>query len=169
MGSLTATDYSYRPSNDAHARYRSESQWPVDGSPTDELMKAALGGRYDEVRRLLTSGESPNVADRDGNTSLHYLVRGFHKLLDRAAPSPGLLSGDRGVGTSQEFEGRISGFNACLSLLLSYGAMVTPNLKGDTATQMASARLADYISDPFNAAAGTHKEWTKFVDSLMAA
>ncbi|KAK6543053.1 hypothetical protein TWF694_006980 [Orbilia ellipsospora] len=172
MGSLTTTDYSYRSSNDAHARYSPSHASPHtptgvrQTSSSIELMKAALGGRYDDIRRLLTSGESPNVADRDGNTSLHYLVRGFHKLLDRAAPSPGLLSGDRGVGTSQEFEGRISGFNACLSLLLSYGAMITPNRKGDTATQMASARLADYVKDPFNAAAGTHKEWTKFVDSL---
>ncbi|KAK6505115.1 hypothetical protein TWF481_007037 [Arthrobotrys musiformis] len=39
MGSLTATDsYGYRSSHDAHARYRSESQWHIDGSsPTDGI------------------------------------------------------------------------------------------------------------------------------------
>ncbi|KAF3109744.1 hypothetical protein TWF103_005103 [Orbilia oligospora] len=170
MGSLTATDYGYRSSHDAHARYRSESQWHIDGSsPTDDLMKAALAGRYDGLRRLLMGGETPNVVDRDGNTSLHYLVRGFHKLLDRAAHSPGLLSGDRTVGSSEEFEERIAGFNACLNLLLSYGAMATPNERGDTAAQMASARLAEYTKDPYNAAAGTHKQWTQFVNSMSAA
>lgn len=132
-------------------------------------MKAALAGRYDDIRRLLMGGETPNVADRDGNTSLHYLVRGFHKLLDRAANSPGLLSGDRSVGSSEEFEERIAGFNACLNLLLSYGAMATPNERGDTAAQMASARLAQYTKDPYNAAAGTHKQWTQFVNSMSAA
>ncbi|KAK6505114.1 hypothetical protein TWF481_007036 [Arthrobotrys musiformis] len=132
-------------------------------------MKAALSGRYDDIRRLLMGGETPNVADRDGNTSLHYLVRGFHKLLDRAATSPGLLSGDRSVGSSEEFEERITGFNACLNLLLSYGAMATPNERGDTASQMATARLDQYMKDPYNAAAGTHKHWTQFVNSMSAA
>ncbi|KAF3285287.1 hypothetical protein TWF970_010358 [Orbilia oligospora] len=134
-----------------------------------DLMKAALAGRYDGLRRLLMGGETPNVLDRDGNTSLHYLVRGFHKLLDRAAHSPGLLSGDRAMGSSEEFEERIAGFNACLNLLLSYGAMATPNERGDTAAQMASARLAEYTKDPYNAAAGTHKQWTQFVNSMSAA
>ncbi|KAK6360617.1 hypothetical protein TWF730_006753 [Orbilia blumenaviensis] len=132
-------------------------------------MKAALAGRHDDIRRLLASGETPNVTDRDGNTSLHYLVRGFHKLLDRAATSPGLLSGDRSVGTSEEFEEKIAGFNTCLNLLLSYGAMATPNERGDTAAEMASARLAQYTEDPYNSAAGTHRQWTQFVNSMSSA
>lgn len=38
MGSLTATDsYGYRSSHDAHARYRSESQWQVEGASTDGI------------------------------------------------------------------------------------------------------------------------------------
>ncbi|KAK6360618.1 hypothetical protein TWF730_006754 [Orbilia blumenaviensis] len=42
MGSLTATDYGYRPSHDNHARYRSESQWNIDGSsPTDGIYYSA--------------------------------------------------------------------------------------------------------------------------------
>ncbi|KAF3171696.1 hypothetical protein TWF225_010551 [Orbilia oligospora] len=174
MGSLTATDYGYRSSHDAHARY-SPSGTPHTSTSVKQtadsidLMKAALAGRYDGLRRLLMGGETPNVVDRDGNTSLHYLVRGFHKLLDRAAHSPGLLSGDRTVGSSEEFEERIAGFNACLNLLLSYGAMATPNERGDTAAQMASARLAEYTKDPYNAAAGTHKQWTQFVNSMSAA
>ncbi|KAF3939338.1 hypothetical protein ABW19_dt0204096 [Dactylella cylindrospora] len=172
MGSLTATDFGYGRNDSRYSPPRppphpSSSVGQTPGSI--ELMKAALFGRYDEIRRLLDGGENPNIGDRDGNTSLHYLVRGLHKLLDRAVNFPGLLSGDRTVGTSDEFEERISTFNACLNLLLSYSAMNTPNHKGETAAQMASARLSRYTEDPYNAAAGTHKEWKAFVNSMTTA
>ncbi|KAJ6260555.1 hypothetical protein Dda_4781 [Drechslerella dactyloides] len=185
MGSLTATDYGYRSPHDAHpprpsrasphapagmsSSSPSGSRGPTQTSSSIELMKAALTGRYDDIHRLLVGGESPNVADRDGNTSLHYLTRGFHKLLDRAAGAPGLLSGDHGVGSSQEFEDRIAAFGACLRLLVSYGAATTPNRKGDIAAEMASTRLALYLENPFNAAAGVHREWQSFVDMIRAA
>ncbi|KAK6359750.1 hypothetical protein TWF696_000889 [Orbilia brochopaga] len=190
MGSLTATDYGYRSPHDAHPpRYSpsrasphasagmsssspgrgGSSSAPTQTSGSIELMKAALAGRYDDLRRLLVGGENPNVADRDGNTSLHYLTRGFHKLLDRATGAPGLLSGDRGVGISEEFDERITAYGACLRLLVGSGAAATPNRKGDTAAEMASDRLALYLENPFNAAAGVHHEWRSFVDFMQTA
>ncbi|KAF3923336.1 hypothetical protein ABW21_db0203734 [Orbilia brochopaga] len=189
MGSLTATDYGYRSPNDAHpprpsrasrhasAGIRSSSPGQGGGSssaPTQtsgsiELMKAALAGRYDDLRRLLAAGENPDMADRDGNTSLHYLTRGFHKLLDRAEGAPGLLSGDFGVGSSEEFEERITAYGACLRLLIGSGATATRNRRGDKAAEMASIRLALYLENPLNAAAGVHHTWQTFVDIIQTA
>jgi len=132
-------------------------------------MKAAFAGKEDDIRRLLMRGENPNMADKDGNTSLHYLVKGFHKLLDRAALLPGLLSGDRTVGSSAEFDERIATFNNCLILLLGYGALFARNGKGETAAHMASTRLTLYLEDPYNASTGARKEWRSFVNSIATA
>ncbi|EWC46547.1 hypothetical protein DRE_04270 [Drechslerella stenobrocha 248] len=176
LGSLTATDYGYRSSHDAHQPRPSDAPYhgpagvsqPAQTSGSIELMKAALGGRVEDVRKSLAGGENPNVADRDGNTPLHYLVRGFHKLLDRASGVPGVLSGERRVEGS-EFEKRIAAFGSSLGLLVGYGAKALPNRNGDTAVHMATSRLALYLENPLNANTGVHREWRSFVDVIQTA